>query len=310
MKIITSGNPYIDIDAYASCIAYAELLKLKGVKAKAVSTAKINESITESLLKLDFKLDNYQKDKNDEFIILDISNKEYFDSIVIENKVIEVIDHHFGHEEYWKDKLGNKAKIEHIGAVASVIVELYEKEKIIEKMPKDIAYLLMSAILDNTLNFKAKSTTDRDKFAYKKLEKISNCEENYIEKYFLECQLKIQKNLKKAIENDTKIENINILLPKVFSQLTVWDKTSILDNKNIIYETLEQFDTNWMMNLICLKDEKSYIIVSNTEVQRRLEDLLQSKFIDDIMQLDHVWLRKEIIKKSILEIREIKNYDT
>ena len=49
MKIVTSGSRYIDIDAYASCIAYANLLNLKGIEAKAVSTAKINESITPNL---------------------------------------------------------------------------------------------------------------------------------------------------------------------------------------------------------------------------------------------------------------------
>ena len=52
MIVVTSGNKYIDIDAYASCIAYANLLNLKGQKAKAVSSAKPNESIPSSLLNL------------------------------------------------------------------------------------------------------------------------------------------------------------------------------------------------------------------------------------------------------------------
>lgn len=30
MKIVTSGLKFLDIDAYAGCIAYAELLRLKG----------------------------------------------------------------------------------------------------------------------------------------------------------------------------------------------------------------------------------------------------------------------------------------
>lgn len=299
MKIVTSGNRYIDIDAYASCIAYANLLNLKGIEAKAVSTAKINESITPNLLKLNSVLEEYEKDENEEFIIIDVSNKNYFDNIVVEDKIIEVIDHHVGCEEYWKNKLGERAKIEFIGAVATLIVELYEKDRMIEKMSKDIAYLLMAAILDNTLNFKAKVTTDRDKSAYKKLEMIVDNKENYAEKYFLECQLNIQKDLKTAIENDTKIEEINILLPKIFAQLTVWDKKNILDNKSKIYNTLENIGTDWMMNLICLKDGKSYIIASNSEVQRKLENLFNSTFQNDILMLDSVWLRKEIIKKAI-----------
>ena len=106
MKIVTAGNKYIDIDAYASCIAYANLLKLKGIHAKAVSTAKINETITPNLLKLNAQLENYEKSDNDEFIIVDVSSKSYFDNIVNEDKIIEIIDHHVGYEEYWKQTRG------------------------------------------------------------------------------------------------------------------------------------------------------------------------------------------------------------
>lgn len=299
MKIVTAGNKYIDIDAYASCIAYANLLKLKGIHAKAVSTAKINETITPNLLKLNAQLENYEKSDNDEFIIVDVSSKLYFDNIVNEDKIIEIIDHHVGYEEYWKNKLGEKAKIEFIGAVATLIVELYEKENLIEKMSKDIAYLLMSAILDNTLNFKARITTDRDKTAYKKLELIVGDEEHYAEKYFKECQLAIERNLKNAIENDTKIEKTSAILPPVFGQIILWNKEKILENKDSIYNILNNIGTNWMINLICLEEGKSYIVASDLEVQIKLEKLLKGRFKQDIMELEDVWLRKEIIKKSI-----------
>ena len=299
MKIVTSGNRYIDIDAYAGCIAYANMLKMKGIEAKAVSTAKMNESIVPSLLKLNPKLEKYEEDDNDEYIIIDVSNKKYFDNIVNQNRVIEIIDHHTGFEDYWKNKLGKKANIEFIGAVATLIVEAYEREKLIEKIPKDIAYLLMAAILDNTLNFKANVTNNRDIVAYNKLQKIVGAEKAYAEKYFSECQLCIEKNLKIAIENDTKIENVNSVLPKVFGQLTIWDKKSILDNKKLIYDTLYNIGTEWMMNLICLKEGKTYIIAPDIEVQKKLEKLLHGKFETDIMELDNVWLRKEIIKRAI-----------
>lgn len=304
MIIVTSGKRYIDIDAYAGCIAYANLLKLKGIEAKAMSTAKINRSVTQNLLKLNSKLDdNVVINNDDEFVIIDLSNKDFLDKIVDQNKIIEIIDHHAGYEEYWKNKLGEKARIEFIGAVATIIVELYEKENLMEKMTNDIAILLMSAILDNTLNFKAKITTDRDKIAYKKLENIVDEGKNYAQKYFLECQSNIERDLIKAIEDDTKIENINYILPSVIGQITIWDKNNIIDNKHIICNTLNNIGNEWMMNIICLQDEKSYIIASNLNVQRNLEKLLNGKFRNDIMELDDVFLRKEIMKMAI----ELKN---
>lgn len=299
MVIVTSGSKYIDIDAYAGCIAYANLLNLKGIKAKAVSTATYNESITKSLMNLNIKLDEYEENENNEFVIVDVSNKEYFDNIVKEDSIIEVIDHHVGYEGYWKRRLDENAKIEFIGSVATIIVEEYENANCLSKMSKDIAILLMSAILDNTLNFKAKITTNRDKIAYKKLQDIAKTKENYAEEYFLECQLKIEENLKYSIENDTKVEEINTILPIVFGQLIIWNNIiSEKNNKKIMYDTLNNIGNDWMINIVCLAEGKSYIIAPNIKTQNNLERLFNKHFENDIMQLDDVYLRKEIIKIS------------
>lgn len=295
MIVVTSGKKYIDIDAYAGCIAYAKLLNLKGIDAKAISNAKLNKSITPSLLNLNVKLDKYKPSKNDEYIIIDVSNKDYFDTFVKEEKIIEIIDHHVGYENYWKDKLNRKSKIEFIGSVATIIVELFEKENLMQNISKDLGILLISAILDNTLNLKAKITTQRDIMAYKKLEAMIE-DKTYPEKYFKECQLQISKDLKLAIENDTKIEKIDSILPPIFSQLTVWEKENILENKQVIYKILNNIGKKWMMNLISLKDGKSYLLVKDIEVQENIEKLFNKKFENEIMELDNVWLRKEIIK--------------
>lgn len=297
MIVVTSGKKYIDIDAYAGCIAYAKLLNLKGQEAKAVSTAKINESITSSILELNTKLDQYEPTKNDEFVVLDVSNKEYFDKIINEDKIIEIIDHHVGFEEYWDNKLKDKSKIEFIGSVATIIVEQYEKENLMSEINKELAILLMAAILDNTLNLKAKVTSQRDIIVYQKLEKIID-EENYPEKYFKECQLQVEQNLKLAIENDTKMEQVHDMLPPIFGQLTIWDKESIIRDKEIIYNTLDNMGNKWMINLICLKEGKSYIIAKDLEVKRNLENLFSKQFNTDIMEFNEVWLRKEIIKMA------------
>jgi len=298
MKIVTSGNKYIDIDAYAGIIAYADLLNLKGIQAKAVSTAKLNESITESLLNLNVYLSEYEPSDDDEFIIIDVSNKDYFDKIVDDGRIIQVIDHHTGFEEYWKNLLNEKSRIEFIGSVATIIVEDYEKENLLPSMSKEIAILLMSAILDNTLNFKAKVTNERDLVAYRKLSKIVGNIDNYEEKYFLECQKNIETNLVNSLENDTKIEKICEILPQAFSQLTLWNKKFIFENIDIIYKTLNRISKEWMLNLISLEDRKSYIIANNECVKKKLERLFNNTFTNDILQLDNVWLRKEIIKKA------------
>lgn len=298
MKVVTSGSRYIDIDAYAGCIAYSNLLNLKGENSKAVSTANLNESITNDLLNLSTKLDNYVPTENDEFIIIDVSDKDFFDNTVKENKIVEIIDHHTGFEDYWKERLENQSKIEFIGSVVTIIFELYEKENLQDKITKDIAYLMMSAILDNTLNFKAKVTTNRDKIVYKKLLKIAGETKEYSRKYFFDCQKIIENDLKKALENDTKVGIVSEKLPSVISQLTVWDKNKILDNKELIFNTLNNFGDKWILNLICLEEEKSYIISSNCSVLQNVQKLLNGKIEEYYLECEKIWLRKEIIKQA------------
>ena len=298
MIIVTSGNRYIDIDAYASCIAYANLLNLKGFNAKAISTANLNESITDSLIKLPEKIEkHYVTTGNEKYIILDVSDKNFFDNIVIEDNIIEIIDHHYGYENYWNKKLGEHSHIEKIGSIATLIFELYEKEQVIDKISNGMAKLLISAILDNTLNLKAQSTTKRDISAYKKLLKLSGIESNYNEIYFKECQKKISSNLIESIKNDTKIEIESNLLPNIFSQLLFWDGKDFLKNK-LIYDTLNSFGSEWMINIISLKDNTSYLISEDIKVQKNLETLFNKKFENNIMKLNKIWLRKEIIRKA------------
>lgn len=297
MKIVTSGSRYIDIDAYAGIIAYSHLLNLKGIESKAVSGAKLNESITPSLLNLDVSLDKYEKSNSDEFIIIDVSDPDFFDKNVIKDKIIQIIDHHTGFENYWKEKLGDNSKIEFIGSVATIIFELYEKNNLQNKITKDIATLLMAAILDNTLNFKAKVTTTRDIIAYEKLKSINNISNNFEKEYFLECQKIIENNFEESLKNDTKI-GVNVHnLPNVFSQLLVWDKTVVLKNRTKLYDILNTYNPNWILNLICLSDGKSYILTSNDNVKQNLLNFLDYEVLENnIIKCKNVWLRKEIIK--------------
>ncbi len=298
MIILTSGKKYIDIDAYASCIAYRELLCMQGIDAKFVSNSNINYSVTESLKKLPFTMDNYAPADNDQFIILDVSNKDFFADYVAQDKIIEIIDHHPGYEEYWTNVIGNKATIESIGSVATIIVEKYEKYGFLDRMDKSVAKLLMAAILDNTLNFTAKITSDRDKNAYQKLQAISEIQ-NFDQVYFSECQARIEKNLADSILNDVKVETVNEYLPKTLGQLTIWSIDSILKMLDVVTQTMNTFGSEWLINIIALKDKKSYIFCSDNQVKEQISLLFNESMENERLVIVPITLRKEIIKRAI-----------
>ena len=52
------------------------------------------------------------------------------------------------------------------------------------------------------------------------------------------------------------------------------------------------------VNLISIKDGKSYIFANDEKYKRNLENLFNKQFEGDMMELDEFWLRKEILKKA------------
>ena len=300
MIVITVGKSYIDIDGYASSIAYRELLKMKGIESKFVSNAVLNYSITDSLKSMPYSVDDYSIDSNDKYIILDLSNKTFFPEFIGENNIIGIIDHHPGFENYWDNKLGNNAIIESIGSVATIIVEKYEQDGLLDRMDKDIAKLLMAAILDNTLNFTANITTERDKNAYKKLELLIN-EYDYSSTYFGECQKYIEDNLQKSIKNDMKIQKVNEYLPEVFGQLTIWNAEELLRKRDFINQIMNAYGNEWMLNIISLNNNSSYIMYSNEEIKNKLGQLLDCYDKNGTLIKSPAMLRKEIMKTALAQ---------
>ena len=298
MIVLTVGKSYVDIDGYASCLAYRELLRIQGIESKCVTNASLNYSITKSLLTLSYSIDEYKVNTNDKFIILDLSNKEFFPEFVNEENIIELIDHHPGFEKYWDDRLNKNATIEQIGSVATIIVEKYEQNNLIQKMDKSIAKLLMAAILDNTLNFTAKITNDRDRKAYYKLQAITG-ELNYADVYFNECQNTIENKLEESIVNDLKRQKTNQYLPDVIGQLTIWDIDRLTNQINKIKQTMYANGEKWIINIISLKDNTSYVMCSDDEVRQNINELFDCSCNDEFVLIKPAILRKEIMGAAL-----------
>lgn len=294
MKIVTSGCKYIDIDAYASMIAYRELLRALGEDAIAVSTAKLNQSVPKMIQELDYSLDEMPENFDEaEFIILDVSNPEFFDTFVKPGRIIEVVDHHVGFEDYWKERLGNRAEIEQIGSVCTIIFEKIVVAKKLDILTPDLCKLMVAGILDNTLNFGADVTDERDSQAWSALVKQGGLSENFGDKYFEACYAKIKENPIGAIRDDTKIEEVSSMLPEVFGQMIV-PKVEDFDISALRLAFAEY--PEWIMNVIALKDRKSYIYFSGDGVKEKLEKLFEKKAEGGSIILEKFKLRKEIMK--------------
>lgn len=308
MRIITAGAGYLDIDAYAGIIAYAELLNLQNINARAVSTAPLNESIPPSLRQWKVAFSNaYAASPDDTFTLIDTSSPQFIDGFVALERVDEVIDHHMGYEEYWQDLIGKKADIELVGAACTQVFERWEKAGKLSEISKESAGLLMSGILDNTLNFGADITTARDRHAYGELAKYAGLPNDWPARYFGEIQRTISADPVRAVKNDTKQvgEFVSRISPLTVGQLAVWDARQLLaDYQDALVTSFDAESSEWFVNIISISEGKSYFICANPKLQGWVAELLGVTFDGERAVANRMWLRKEMVKRDITRADE------
>lgn len=304
--VITSGRKYIDIDAYAGMFAYKKLLQSLGYEVYVTTTAILNESIPESIQSLGFKFDEVDLSLPTKYIVLDVSHPEFIDTFVSEKDIIEIIDHHTGYEDYWKEK-GVKAHIEFIGSIATIIFEIFQNQKKEDLLSVDLCKLLIAAILDNTLNLKSSITTTRDRMAYQQLLSLAHLDDSFRESYFQDCYSDLEDGLEEYLKNDTKIEKVSSYLPEVFGQLIVLDKADIVRNLDRVRQAFSPYE-EWMLNIISLRDGKSYLFFGSNSAKEKLESLFSLIAEEQFLELEQCMLRKEIMKLA-REKDKIKVYE-
>jgi inorganic pyrophosphatase/manganese-dependent inorganic pyrophosphatase len=300
MKIITSGASYLDIDAYACCIAYAELLNLQGVPARAVSSAQPNASVSQTVLGWDATFDDYQPTLDDEFVMVDVSDYYHFDPLVVRERVVEIIDHHPGFEHYWAQKLGSAADIRPIGAAATQVFQRWQAAGVLLQISVQSAALLATAILDNTLNFTGQMTTPADIEAYADLASGAKLPADWPRQYFLECQASIESNLAAALAADSKRMKPESNLPCFFAQMTVWDADTLLQkHRPMINGWMASQGDDWLLNVISIRDRKSCFLAPAEVSQQKLNRLLPLDWQAGLAVRAPSILRKELLKLGL-----------
>lgn len=302
MLVITAGARYIDIDAYACIVAYAELLNLLGKNAVGATTAPLNESITKRLRELPVpSVHDYKTGQADTFIMVDLSDPSQFDTIVDVGRVVEVFDHHAGFEDFWSERIGAGSHIEFIGAAATLIYEQWEKAGKLLEMSRVSAELLAAAIQDNTLHFLAGVTTDRDRTAYAFLASHAHLDEQWVAEYFSDCQASTLVDVPTSLRNDTKYFRWPNLAPELtMGQLVLWDAHEVAASGiETFVKTLATPGKAWLVNLVSISEKRSYFVTDSSEVKAWLHALIGVGFDGDIAVADRLWLRKEVLKAAL-----------
>lgn len=222
-------------------------------------------------------------ESNDEVIIVDTNNsQELFDNINDAN-IIQIIDHHM----LTGTLKSNKPIDIHIKPLASTATVIYDMLGVhVENIPDNIAGLILSSVLSDTLGFRSPTTTPHDKnIAHKLAEKLNiNIEEYSLEMFNAKSDISdftdvglLHLDSKKTMVGD---KNIRISVVETMNSKTVLDRLDgvIEAMKNILIEEIETDAILFFITDI-LKEESTVVVYDQFT-----KDLISNSFevkIDD-----------------------------
>lgn len=171
-KTLVLGHKNPDTDSITSAIVYAYLKNQVGHEAEAIRLGDVTEETAFALKQ--FKVEDPRLvtalEQQEQAVIL-VDHNEFQQSIDgIENAhILEVIDHHRVANFETADPLYYRA--EPVGCTATILLKLFKEHGV--EVPQDMAGLMLSAIISDSLLFKSPTCTEQDIKAAKELEAIA-----------------------------------------------------------------------------------------------------------------------------------------
>lgn len=196
-KVLVFGHQNPDTDTIASAISFAYLQKQLGIEAEAVALGEANEETKFALNKFDFeplRAIEEAKPEADKVMLVDHNEFQQSVSDIKDVEIISVIDHHRIANFETANPL--YMRVEPVGCANTIIYKMYKENNI--EIPADIAGLMLSAIISDTLLFKSPTCTPEDEEVALSLAKIAGVD---AQEYGLE-MLKAGTNLSVKSDND------------------------------------------------------------------------------------------------------------
>ncbi|MDM5335399.1 manganese-dependent inorganic pyrophosphatase [Ureibacillus composti] len=167
-KVLVFGHKNPDTDTITSAIVYAYLKQQLGVDAEAVRLGEVNNETKYALEKFEFEaprlIENVSNEAS-EVILVDHNERQQSADGIESVKVTEVIDHHRIANFETSDPLYYRA--EPVGCTATILNKIFKEHSV--EVPSNIAGLMLSAIVSDTLLFKSPTCTEQDVQAGKEL---------------------------------------------------------------------------------------------------------------------------------------------
>ena len=189
-KILVFGHQNPDTDAIGAAIAFANLQKELGKDAEAVTLGEPNEETAFALNHFGLTAPRVVEtvaNEVEQVMLVDHNEFQQSAADIEKVEILAVVDHHRIANFQTANPLYYRA--EPVGCTSTIILKLYKENNV--EVPKNIAGMMLSAIVSDTLLFKSPTCTQEDVQAAKELAEIAGVD---LEGYGLE-MLKAGTNL-------------------------------------------------------------------------------------------------------------------
>jgi len=294
-KTLIFGHKSPDTDTICSAIGLSYLHNALGLETEAVRLGEVNDETK-------FVLDYFQYEtprligdvsvEAEEVMLVDHNERGQSADGIEHVRIVQVVDHHRIANFETSEPLYYRA--EPVGCTATILVKLFRENKI--EIPKNIAGLLVSAIISDTLLFKSPTCTEEDKAIALELASIAEID---IEAYGRE-QLKAGasvsgKSAEELITIDSKpftVAGVDIEV----AQINVVDLTELQPRKAELLAAMEtaRADKKQALFLLVVTDilhnNSIGIVAGQTSY---VEAAFKAEVKDDIVDLPGVVSRKK-----------------
>ena len=174
-KVLIFGHKNPDTDTICSALAYADLKTKLGQNVEPVRLGEVNGETQYALdffkVKAPRLVENVAPEASN-VILVDHNERQQSATDIDQVRVLEVIDHHRIANFETSDPLYYRA--EPVGCTATILNKMYKENGI--EIEKEIAGLMLSAIISDSLLFKSPTCTDQDVAAARELAAIAGVE--------------------------------------------------------------------------------------------------------------------------------------